>query len=161
MVTPLAVCLLITALSACSSDKPRTAPTDAELVDRLMANSSDRLAGAWEMLARTEAGGASLPLASPIDVAALPDPLRSPVTWSWTGPAEQAVKALADRIHYKFLSEGIRVTSPLIVTVNANATPMVLVFQDIGLQLGSRARLVVDPNSATLIFRREPMEGPS
>jgi hypothetical protein len=98
-------------------------------------------------MARTEAAASPVALASPIDLSAVPPQLQMPVTWDWSGPADQAVAALAGRIGYAFHQAGDRPVIPIIVSVHAAETPAVLVLRDIGLQAGARARIDTDPNS--------------
>lgn len=137
-------------LAACvtTSQPPSNEPT---LVEQHLMASSQRIAAAWEQVARTQS--ASAPRApAPIDLAQVPEDLRRPVTWpNWQGPIDAAVRGLASRINYKVLVHGVPPATMPIVSIDATATPAVHVLESIGLQLGDQGTVRPDPNDPPTI----------
>ncbi|MCW2240347.1 DotD/TraH family lipoprotein [Azospirillum canadense] len=137
-------------LAACitTAPPPSNEPT---LVELRLSESSQRIAAAWEQIARAQA--ATAPRApAPIDLSLVPDELRRPITWpAWSGPIDAAVRGLAARINYRVLVHGVPPATMPLVTIDANATPAVHVLESIGLQLGAHGTVRPDPNDPPTI----------
>ena len=71
--------------------------------------------------------------------------LQRPVSLAWTGPLDQGVKALADRIGYRFVVTGPANPAPVEVGVDMTGVPIIDLFRAMGLAAGSNATVVVDP----------------
>lgn len=148
-------------LAACqvTAPPPVTEPT---LVEQRMSESGNRIAAAWEMMARSQSALAPRPPA-PADLSQAPEDLKRPVTWPhWSGPIDTAVRGIATRINYKVLIHGLPPAAGAmpIVSVDANATPAVQVLESIGLQFGERGTVRPDPNDQTIhVYFAPPKTG--
>ncbi len=111
-------------------------------VSAMLADAADRASTALETLAAVESARAENVSMEPVDNA--PPELRRAVTVSWVGPVEPMTETLADRAGYTFLTLGDVPPVPVIINVDIENKPIIDVFRDIGLQLGSRADLKVD-----------------
>ena len=67
------------------------------------------------------------------------------VSLAWSGPIDQGVKALADRIGYRFYSTGPH-TVPIAVAINLTDVPILDLFRAMGDAAGTSATVVVDPD---------------
>ena len=87
-------------------------------------------------------GAASRPYAS--GGAVVPPELQRQVSLTWSGPIDQAAKALADQVGYRFVSTGP--TSPPMAGQRSTAKnqPIVEMFRSLGSQAGTHATLTVD-----------------
>jgi len=130
----LGVCAMaLVALPGCGTHGIRTgfsggapqvaAPPDK--VSALLAESADRAATALEELAAVEvvrtppAPGATAPIAD------APAHLMRATTVRWVGPAEPIVQALASRAGYTFATIGRAPAEGVIVSVDAENTPVI------------------------------------
>jgi len=157
--------LTLLALAGCGSvgSSPSTAtmtmdapPTDPEVTARL-AEAAQRTATAVESLASVEQ--ARTPeLYTPI-VTDAPAELRLLVTVNWTGPWENILHTLAERVNYKFQAIGKAPATPIVVTVDAKQQPFVDVIRTIGLQGSGRADLVLDSKNKVIEVRYAPDTG--
>ena len=111
-----------------------------------------------EAVERAERALASLARAAPDPESRLPDArsvpaaLRTPVTLDWTGPVEALAEELARRAGYRFAKAGRPPARPLIVSVEADAQPLIAVLRDAGLRAGSAATLTVDAANRTVLL---------
>lgn len=71
--------------------------------------------------------------------------LERPVSRAWSGPLDQGVKALADRIGYRFTSTGPHAV-PVAVAVNMTNVPILDLFRAMGVAAGTSATVVLDPD---------------
>jgi defect-in-organelle-trafficking protein DotD len=123
--------------------------------DALLADAADRATKALESLAQIEKaknpgkGDSSIPNA--------PTELRRSITLAWNGPAEPAVKLLADRASYAFETVGNAPPSGVMVNIDVRATPIITVLRSVGAQLGNRATLKVDPNARVIELQYAPV----
>ncbi len=123
--------------------------------DALLADAADRATKALESLAQIEKaknpgkGDSSIPNA--------PTELRRSITLAWNGPAEPAIKLLADRASYAFQAVGDAPASQLTINVDVRATPLITVLRSVGAQLGNRATLRVDPNARVIELQYAPV----
>ncbi len=113
----------------------------------MIADAADRATRALESLAAVEQ--TRTPSAAQSAAAMVPNAppeLQRAVTLNWAGPAEDLVRDLAAHATYSFNMIGDRPPTPVIVNVDAFNKPLIEVFRDVGLQLGTRADLRVDAN---------------
>lgn len=75
--------------------------------------------------------------------AVVPPELQKPVSLTWSGPIDQAAKALADQVGYRFVSTG-PTSPPVAVAIDAKNQPIVEMFRSLGSQAGTHATLTVD-----------------
>ena len=86
------------------------------------------------------------------DARSVPAALRRPVTLDWTGPVEALAEELARRAGYRFAEAGRPPARPLIVSVEANAQPLIAVLRDAGLRAGTAATLTVDAERRAILL---------
>ncbi len=131
-------------------------PSQAEVTARL-AEAAQRTADAVESLASIEQ--ARTPeLYTPL-VADAPQELRLLVTVQWTGPWENLLKVMSERVNYGFRVIGKAPPVPVVVTVDAKQEPYVDVMRNIGLQAAGRADLVLDSQNKMVEVRYAPDTG--
>lgn len=156
-VPPLVSCLL----AACQVTAPP--PVDEPtLVQLRMMESGNRIAAAWELMARSQSALAPRPPA-PVDLSQAPEDLKRPVTWRhWSGPIDTAVRGIASRIGYKVLIHGLPPAAGAmpVVSIDATGMPAVQVLESIGLQFGDRGTVRPDPNDQTIhVYFAPPKTG--
>jgi defect-in-organelle-trafficking protein DotD len=66
------------------------------------------------------------------------------MTINWVGPVEQLGRKLANRAGYDFITIGSPPPVPLVVSVNADNSPVIDIMRNVGLQMGQRADLKVN-----------------
>lgn len=160
--------LALLALAGCSTtkelppvDNTRVEVTgtqaDSTAITARLAEAAQRTANALENLASVEQ--ARTPeLYTPV-VTDAPEELRLLLTVQWTGPWENLLKTMAERVHYQFRVIGKQPPTPIIVTVDAKQQPFVDVMRSIGLQAAGRADLVLDSRSKVVEVRYAPDTG--
>ena len=72
--------------------------------------------------------------------------LQRPVSLAWSGPIDQGVKALADRIGYQVAITAPANPAPIQVAVNMTDVPILDLFEAMGTAAGTSATVVVDPD---------------
>ncbi len=72
--------------------------------------------------------------------------LEHPVSLAWSGPIDQGVKALADRIGYQVAITAPANPRPIQVAVNMTDVPILDLFEAMGTAAGTSATVVVDPD---------------
>ena len=72
--------------------------------------------------------------------------LERPVSLAWSGPIDQGVKALADRIGYQVAITAPANPRPIQVAVNMTDVPILDLFEAMGTAAGTNATVVVDPD---------------
>lgn len=158
----LAALLVTVFLSACQNMPVREDPqvvAEPQRTDLMLADAADRATKALETLASIEnarspgMGDAAIPNA--------PVELRRSVTLSWSGPIEPVAKLLADRASYAFQVIGDAPVAPIVVNVDVRSQPLVLVLRSIGLQMGERGNLKVDPNRRVIEIGYAPVTVPA
>lgn len=145
-------------VSACQPYVQREDPqlvASPDRTDLLLADAATRATKALESLASLEqaknpnAGQASLPNA--------PLELRRAVTLQWNGPVEPVARLLADRASYRFQTIGDSPPTGILVNVNVRDAQVIEVLRSIGLQLGNRATLKVNPNTRLIEVQYAPV----
>ena len=146
--------LLAGPLAGCvswTSEPPATvAPVRTDSVEILLVEAVERAERALAALTRTLPAPDPSSALPPVD--GVPDELRRAVTLDWTGPVEALAADLARRAGYRFAQAGRPPARPLIVSVEADAQPLIAVFRDAGLRAGSAATLTVDAANRTVLL---------
>lgn len=162
--------MALVALTGCStfnsnstSDNTRVAAVSAPAtagaddINARLAEAAQRTANALENLASVEQ--ARTPeLYTPVVTDAPPE-LRLLLTVQWTGPWENLLKTMSERVNYSFRVIGKQPPTPIIVTVDAKQQPFVDVLRSIGLQAAGRADLVLDSQNKVVEIRYAPDTG--
>ena len=128
--------------SAVSSSGNEPDPAEILVPEMRLVEAVERAERALASLAR--AVPAPDPESGLPDVRSVPTALRTPVTLDWTGPVEALAADLARRAGYRFAEAGRPPARPLIVSVEADAQPLIAVLRGAGLRAGAAATLTVD-----------------
>ena len=126
-------------LCACATTTTQqTDPAVAELDNQAqhVRRTMDQLAATWQ-------SSAAKPEIYPIPTSGA---LAKPISMVWYGSLEKAVRSVAVLSGYGFQIEGRPPASTILVGVNAHQEPAFEVLQDIGLQAGTHAGVVVRPS---------------
>jgi hypothetical protein len=123
-----------------SVDTPGMSNPEAAL-QRSMARVDSAMTALGGMRVASHAGGG-----------VVPSELQKPVSLTWSGPLDEAAKALAEQVGYRFVTTG-PVAAPIPVSINAQNQPIVELFRALGAQAGSRATVAVDAQSHTVEVR--------
>jgi defect-in-organelle-trafficking protein DotD len=146
LLTRLSIVIFACGLTACvgnNQPKPQLV-VEPENVTMRLAAAADRASSALDSLAAIEQ--TRTPTDLPPLAPSAPPELRRSITVNWIGPVEPIAKQLADRASYQFNITGNKPETPVIVSMNVRNQPVIESLRDIGLQLGGRADLKVDPN---------------
>ncbi len=151
-------------LSACTTanavkmQDPQVVATP-DRVTAMLADAADKASNALQTLAAVEQ--AKAPSADLARIENAPIELRRAVTVSWIGPVDNIVKMMADRASYTFDVLGDMPPVPVVVNIDAENRPIVDILRDIGLQLGGRADVRVDPNRRVVELHYAPVTSSS
>lgn len=126
-------------------------------VSLMLADAADRASNSLQTLAAIEQNRAPGIAVQPIVNA--PDELNRAITLTWVGPPEQALRKLADRASYNFVTLGSRPPVPLVVNIDVQNKPVIEVLRDVGLQLGTRADVKVDSQTGIIELHYAPVTG--
>ncbi|MCB1538275.1 MAG: DotD/TraH family lipoprotein [Rhodospirillales bacterium] len=116
----------------------------------MIADAADRATRALESLAAVEQTRTPGVAAAAAMVPNAPVELQRAVTFQWSGPVEDVTRDMAARAGYSFSTVGDLPPTPIIVNLNAYNEPLIEVFRDIGLQMGTRADLKLDASRHTV-----------
>lgn len=153
----LAVIIMVSVV-ACQPYMKREDPqivVSPDRTDLMLADAATRATKALESLASLEQ--AKNPDAGDIALPNAPAELRRSVTLNWNGPVESVARLLADRAGYQFQAIGAPPPTGLLVRVDARAEQVVSVLRSIGLQMGNRATLKVNPNTRVVEIQYAPV----
>jgi defect-in-organelle-trafficking protein DotD len=128
-----------------SYDGPHPVVATPDSVSVRLADAADKASSSLQQLAAIEQARTPTPL-PPVTPTAPHDELNQPMSVAWTGPVSPLLQRLALRVGYKFEQIGTPPTAPVTVSINVIEQPVLEVLRDAGLQMGSRANLVVDAN---------------
>ena len=123
----------------------------------MLADAADRAAASLEKLAAVEHARSPGVAIGPVGNAPLE--MRRAMTVQWVGPVEELVKTLAQRGNYSFIVVGSAPPIPVIVSVDANNTPIIDILRDVGLQMGMRADVRVDGRKKIVEIHYAPNTG--
>ncbi len=116
----------------------------------MIADAADRATRALESLAAVEQVRTPGAAAAAAMVPNAPPELQRAVTFSFSGPVEDVVRDMGARAGYRYNTVGDQPPTPIIVNLDIYNEPLIEVFRDIGLQMGTRADLKVDANRKTV-----------
>ncbi len=151
---------LVILLSACTPAVKHPQMVAApDRVSAMLADAADKASNALQTLAAVEQSKSSPANLAPIDNA--PPELRRAVTIAWVGPVDKITETLAERASYRFRIYGDLPPVPVVVNVDTENRPIIEVLRDIGLQLGGRGDVRVDPVRRTIELHYAPMTAPS
>lgn len=158
----MALALSAVLLTACegaavSGSGPRTntgampALAAPDVVTLRLAEAAERAASALDTISRVEQAQKPAPPAE--DYSLAPPELLEPVSITWTGPAEQFLRTMANRIGYGYRSLGAPPPVPLTVRVDEYQQPIIKLIRSASLQLTGKADVVLDASRRTLEVR--------
>lgn len=141
--------VLILVLAGCASQPRSTTPASDPAGDRL-AEAATRVQGSLQTLAEAEAytRQGHRP-GAPRLMRQIPG-LEGMVTMPWSGPLEPAVVRLASAANWEIKVAGRAPTLPIIVSLDGVPRSIGDALYSIGVQAGTRADVVVDPNSKVI-----------
>jgi defect-in-organelle-trafficking protein DotD len=128
-----------------SYDAPHPVVATPDSVAVRLADAADKASKSLQSLAaiEQERTPAALPPITPVNPQ---DDLTKPMSVAWTGPVAPLLQRLAIRVGYQYQQIGMPPTAPVTVSINVIERPVLEVLRDAGMQMGSRANLVVDSN---------------
>lgn len=154
--------VMVMGVSACSSldkhsnDTPQIVAAP-DTVSAMLASAADRASTALQTLAAIESSRTPATNVGPVGNA--PVELRRAITVNWIGPVEPISKTLAERAGYTFMTIGTPPSVPVVVSIDAENTPVIDVLRNIGLQLGVRGDIKVDGQRRIVEIHYPPNTG--
>ena len=142
------------ALAGCAGKKPvQDSTSPADFVAVTLGDAAQTAHGELAMLAKLRGQGLQ-PLLPPADPA-----LNQPVSISWTGPAEGALKEVCLQLGYRFQETGKPSAQVLTVVVRGLNRPAHVLLEDIAWQVQPQAILQVDPIGRVITLARTVSTG--
>ena len=142
------------ALAGCAGKKPAQDPTSpADFVAVTLGDAAQTAHGELAMLAKLRGQGLQ-PLLPPADPS-----LSQPVSVSWTGPAEGALKEICLQLGYRYQEMGAPSAQSLVVVVRGMNRPAHVLLEDIAWQVQPQAVVRVDPISRVITLARTSKAG--
>ena len=139
-------------LAAGCATAPDAAPDAAPVPDELRRAAVDARAALWQLAAiRQAATGTGL--AENGGVWTTPAGLDGPVSVAWVGPYQSLVSTVAGQTGYGYEPVGQAPVNPVVVRVNAEQIPAIVVLRDASWQVRDRAALEIDEARRTLRVR--------
>ena len=139
-------------LAAGCATAPDAAPDAAPVPDELRRAAVDARAALWQLAAiRQAATGTGL--AENGGVWTAPAGLDGPVSVAWVGPYHELISTVAGQTGYGYEPVGQPPVNALIVRVNAEQIPAIVVLRDASWQARDRAALEIDGARRTLRVR--------
>jgi hypothetical protein len=146
------IILIPLALLVGCATPPEPAPDATPVALELQRAALDAKAALWQLAAiqqaRTGTG-----LAEPGGVWTTPPGLDAPISIGWVGPYQALVSTVAQQTGYGYEPVGPPPVNALIVRVNAEQVPAVVVLRDASWQARDRASLEIDEPRRTLRVR--------
>ena len=141
-------------LAGCAGKKPTQDPTNpADFVTVTLGDAAQIAHGELAMLAKLRGQGLQ-PLLPPADPA-----LGQPVSISWTGPADGALKEICLSVGYRFQEVGSPSAQALMVVVRGLNRPAHVLLEDIAWQVQPQAVVRVDPIGRVITLARTSKAG--
>ena len=135
-------------LAACAEKTSYSMPDSADFVAVTLGQAAEQAHGDLTMLARLRGQGLQ-PLLPP------PDPaLAHPITISWTGPVDGALKEICLQLGYRYKEKGTPSAHPVTVVVNGLERSAYDILEDLAWQTQPRAEIRVDPIGRTITLAR-------
>ena len=137
------------ALPGCLAErKPTVAAPSLDSSESLLMEAALRAETALTRLARIEgapSGSGEIPRIVPAG-------LLKRVDIAFVGPVETLAEELAGQAGFAFERSGAAPARPVMVEVRARSRPLIMVLRDAGVQAGSAAALVVDPERRLVLL---------
>ena len=152
--------LSVLSLQACETSIITSKPQMVASPDRvslMLAEAADRSSRALETLSAIEQYKSPESSIAPIRNA--PIELRRAVTTTWVGPVEIISKTLADKAGYGFMILGDEPPVPIVISLDVENRQVIDVLRDIGLQMGSRADIIIDDEYKMVEIQYAPVIG--
>ena len=152
------VCLLLMcclAATACAKKTETPATSPADFVAVTLGDAAETAHSELAMLAKLRGQGLQ-PLLPPADPA-----LGQPVSISWTGPADGALKEICLSVGYRFQEVGSPSAQALMVVVRGLNRPAHVLLEDIAWQVQPQAVVRVDPIGRVVTLARTVKAGGS
>lgn len=154
------VTLGMTACLVACATSPEPASTSAEsatsgfpaLIDDRLGRAAERSATALETLAMIERTRTP-PSPVRVDEALLSQELRQPITIGWAGPANEAVRRIAETVGYRYVESGARPAAPVLIALDARERAAGQILSDIGLRVQGAASVIVNQRARLVEFR--------
>ena len=139
---PLASALAVAALLAGCATAPDPAPDATPVALELQRAAQDAKAALWQLSAIQQAKtGTGLPTDGTWNT---PFGLDGPISIAWVGPYHALVATVARQTGYGYEQNGQPPVNALIVRVNAEQIPAIVVLRDASWQARDRASLEID-----------------
>ena len=149
---PLAGALVVATLLAGCATPPEPAPDATPVARELQRAALDAKAALWQLAAIRQAQTGT-GLAENGGVWTTPAGLDAPVSLGWVGPYQSLVATVARQTGYGYEPVGPPPVNALIVRVNAEQIPAIVVLRDASWQVRDRAALEIDEPRRTLRVR--------
>lgn len=150
--TILILCCCLLAVS-CAKKPQRQELAPSDFVTVTLGGAAEKAHNELAMLAKLRGQGMQ-PLLPP------PDPaLGQPVSISWTGPAEGALKEICLKVGYRYRELGTPSAQPLVVVVQGSDRPAYTLIEDIAWQVQPQAVVQVDPIQRIITLARSDKRG--
>ena len=149
-------CLCLLPLAGCAQKPPTPEAARPENVAAVtLGQAAENAHGELAMLAKLRGQGLQ-PLLPPADPA-----LGQPVSISWTGPADGALKKICLNVGYRFQETGSPSAQALMVVVRGLNRPAHVLLEDIAGQVQPQAVVRVDPIGRVVTLARTVKAGGS
>jgi len=157
--TLLALCLITACIGACSSTSKQSKPNPNQLspekqdkaVNAMLAEAAASVSDSLVTLSKTEQA------AQPVIAQPSPSPetygMGMTTSTDWSGPIGPFVNQIASIANYTVKVSGTSPSIPIIVTVVARNKKLGDILSDAAYQCGSRADVVVYPDTQTIELR--------
>ena len=129
-----------------------SAPALNSSIDSIIAHEAAQATKARIMLAQIERTKAPPTVTNPED-GAPPELMLKITELNWSGPADNLLNALADKIGYRYVKSDVALYDPIMVNCNIQNETVAKALDDISLQVQDREQIIVDPDTKTISVR--------
>lgn len=135
-------------LASCTQKSTPSATATVDFVSSTLGQAAEQAHGELAMLARLRGQGMQ-PLLPPADTA-----LNTPVSLSWTGPADGALKEICLQLGYRYRETGTPTAQSLPIVLHGLNRPAHELLEDITWQIQPQAVVRVDPVNRVLTLAK-------
>lgn len=135
-------------LASCTQKSTPSATAMVDFVSSTLGQAAEQAHGELAMLARLRGQGMQ-PLLPPADTA-----LNTPVSLSWTGPADGALKEICLQLGYRYRETGTPTAQSLPIVLHGLNRPAHELLEDITWQIQPQAVVRVDPVNRVLTLAK-------
>jgi len=136
------------ALAACAEKAAPPVPPSVDFVSATLGQAAEQAHGELAMLARLRGQGMQ-PLLPPTDAS-----LNLPISLTWTGPADGALKEICLQLGYRYRETGAPTVQAMSIVVHGLNRPAHELLEDIAWQIQPQAEVRVDPVNRVLTLAR-------